>query len=185
MVRIIPRPEALTSTPNAYAGEVLTASFWNTNVRDNTDAIYQSIKRIAYISRTTTYNVNQTALASAADVFSSDLTFTADGTSAYRIEFYCAHVRTGTATSAATYVYLVDGSGNSLGILGDTQNNGASNSIQAPMFAAYYLTPSAGSVSLNVRAIYAAATGSLEFGVGGSGTNRIPGYFAVFGPSLT
>ena len=35
IVRIIPRREALTSTPYAFAGSVLTASFWNTQVRDN------------------------------------------------------------------------------------------------------------------------------------------------------
>ena len=35
IVRIIPRREALTSTLYAFAGSVLTASFWNTQVRDN------------------------------------------------------------------------------------------------------------------------------------------------------
>jgi hypothetical protein len=174
---------AWTTPGTAVAGDVLTAAFWNSNVRDNTNAIYGAIRRLGYQERTTVYTNSATTVASAANIFSSSITFTALGSVAYRVEFYCPLVETGNGVNAEARVHLVDGSGNDLGRISDTFQ-GASTQIGQSAHAVYYYTPSAGSVTLNMRGTRTVASGSLYAGTGGSG-QITPMWFAVFSPDLT
>jgi hypothetical protein len=180
---------AFTTPGTAVAGEVLTAAFLNTNLRDNTNALYDSVRRIAFTQRTTSYNVNATSVAGAGDVFTGGgatgaaLTWTADGTSAYRIEFFCPFVDTATNAGAAVSIHLTDGSGNDLGRIAIVGNADGSRNEDAAQFAVYYYTPAAGSRTINVRATRNVAGGLLACGAGGSGST-VPMFLAVFGPAL-
>lgn len=177
---------AFTTPGTAVAGDVLTAAFWNSNVRDNSDALYQSTKRITYIQRTTEYTSTATAVASASDVFSSDLSWTADGTSAYQIEFYCPFSYTGTILDNNLAVYLVNGSGTSLGIIalvGPSQVSGRRG--YSPIFAKTFYTPSAGTASINVRGVSTAGSDAGLVGGTATGTERVAMYLAVYGPDIT
>ena len=175
---------AWTTPSTAVAGSTLSAAFWNEQVRDNLNALYGPVRRIAHIERTTTYTVSATTLAAAADVFSSDLTFTADGTSKYLIEFYCQRFETGTANQFV-FVNLVDGSGTGLGSLAGVLN--VSSTTYAPAFARVFYQPAAGSFSINVRATKSGgADGAIYGGSGGTGaTSAFPMYLSVYGPPLT
>jgi hypothetical protein len=143
--------------------------------------------RLAYQTSTVTYAVNQTVLASASDIFSSDLTWVADGTSTYWIEFYSPLSGSGyTGTSAYTRIYLVNGSGADLGTIALTEVNGVSGQrAYGSVNVKFPYTPSAGSTSINVRAIYVNGdnTGILYGGAGGAG-NYVPMWCAVYGPAL-
>lgn len=176
---------AYTPPTTVTAGSVLTASRYNADVVENVSQIYNSIQRIGQQTRATDYTANQTALASAGDVFSSDITWTADGTSTYMIEFYCARVATGGAgAGAATQVHLVDGSGNDLGIIGIVVTPAAA-AMSAMMFARIPYTPASGSRSINVRAIYITSGNGLLYAASyGSGT-PVPMRLSVYGPDLT
>ena len=176
---------AWTTPSTAVAGSTeLTAALWNEQVRDNLNALYGPVRRIAHIERTTTYTVSATTLAAAADVFSSDLTFTADGTSKYLIEFYCQRFVTG-AADQFVFVNLVDGSGTGLGSLAGVLN--VSSTTYAPAFARVFYQPAAGSFSINVRATKSGgADGAIYGGSGGTGaTSAFPMYLSVYGPPLT
>jgi hypothetical protein len=163
---------------------VLTAAFWNTNVRDNSDALYQSIKRIGYQTRGTFgdgavnfFTVSSTTFASSAEVF-TDITWTADGTSAYIVEFFCPMVITG-ASADGIQVAICTGSGTNLGVVGEvySTSGGVSGS---PVHGRLFYTPAAGSASVNVRAKKASVNGALRFG-----GEYTPGYLAVYGANIT
>jgi hypothetical protein len=150
--------------------------------------LYNTIRRLGYVTRTTSYTVDQTVIASAPNLFSSSITFTADGTSSYLVEIYFPRVTppANTATYVEIDLYNVTSS-TGLGTVGFVQTNSATPEISTTVFAKYYWTPSAGSVTLNARAVRSAATvsGAIYCGTGGTGLAYMPGYLAVFGPDLT
>jgi hypothetical protein len=156
---------------------VLTASFWNTNVRDNTNELYGSIRRLAYQTRTSNYTTVVDNFAAAADYFTT-VTFTADGTSAYR--FY-AFVPTINTQAAGRYGYL------SLDI-NDVETGyvvaGNANAYYTSLIYDRYLVPSAGVKTVTFRAYH--FSGAVEFVAGtGTGGAYIPAWMAVYGPALT
>jgi hypothetical protein len=169
---------AWTTPGTATAGEVLTASFWNTNVRDNTDALYQSVRRLGYQQRTTTSTSTSTTFAGAADLFTTGITFTADGTSAYRIELFCS---TYDLSAAARDIWI----GLSIGgtETGRQQLFDVSSRTGGGLFTVRYVTPAAGSRTINFRHYHAGGATDLRAG-DGTGTNLPPIWMAVFGPSI-
>lgn len=163
------------------AGDVATAAAWNVITNDVIDheTRLQQLKRITYIERSTAYTVNQTAVASATDIFSSDLTWTATGAT-YVVEFFGL---VQTAATGFTKMILTDGGNNGLGAIG-VAYAGSQVTIQG-LFARKYYTPAAGTATINVRGIYATAgNGALNAG-DGTGTNDPIAFLAVYGPVLT
>ena len=175
---------AWTTPTTVSAGEVLTAARYNQDTVDNANALYQSIQRIAHIERTTNYTVSSTTVAGATDVFSSDLAWTAAGSTAYRIEFFCPYVDTATNAGSSISIHLVNGSGTDLGRMAQWGNADGSRHEDGAQFCVYYYTPSAGSTTLNIRALRGVANGALACGAGGIGDN-VPMFLTVFGPPLT
>lgn len=175
---------AWTTPGTAVAGDVLTAAFWNTQVRDNSLALYGSIKRLGLQTRgsggSDNYTISATSVASAADVFSSDISWTADGTSEYVIEFYCP-CATSPTNAVGSYISLVKGDGTLIGRLAEIY--AAGSGINIPVFVRYRYAPAAGSQTINIRAIKdsSASNGELRFG----GTNYAAGYLAIYGADIT
>ena len=175
---------AWTTPGTAVAGAVLEASFWNSNVRDNTNALYDSIRRLGFEQRTSNYSISSTTVAGAADVF-TDVTWTADGTSAYRIEAYFPFVESAQAANAFVEVWLVNGSGTGLGRLAYVgYADGTRSAAQGAVNPSYFYTPAAGSTSINIRIINFGGTGNASAGAGGAAAN-VPAFLAVYGPALT
>jgi hypothetical protein len=170
---------AWVTPTNVATGDVLTASKWNQDVVENTAQLYASQRRLAYQTRTSSLGSTATTVATASDIFSSDLTWTAAGSVTYWIEFYV--VRTQVAAGATYGSYsMVDGSGTDLGTVALMYTA----SLQVPMFVKVPYTPSAGSVSVNFRLITNAGTTNLIAGAGGAGAD-MPAWAAVYGPDLT
>lgn len=143
--------------------------------------------RLAYQTRTTDYAISSNTLAGAANVFASNLTWTADGTSTYWLELYTALIASGyTGISASNSVFLVNSSGTSLGQIAlSEKNNVAGERAYGSMFVKFPYTPSAGSTSVNIRIQYNSGdnTGTFYGGTGGVGT-YMPSWCAVYGPAL-
>lgn len=173
-------------TPTDVApGDAILASLYNQDVVANTNALYQSIQRLAYIERNSNYTVDQATIAAAADVFSSDLTITADGTSAYLFKLWIPNLTSGSSSGAQVVVSFVNGSGTDLGIIAnpDTKPSGAVQN-HVSLHAEFYYTPSAGSQSFNIRARRNVSNGTLTAGAGGAAT-FLPMWFAIYGPAQT
>lgn len=168
------------TTPATFtSGQILTAAQMNTNVRDNTNALYDSVKRLAY-DDTATF-VNSTAsLTGGNDVF-DDITFTAAGSTTYRVEVYLPYVATASNGGASLSIYLTDGGNNSISFLGYVGTGTGSYGALNPVYAIYYYTPTSGSKTLNVRATHAVAAGN----VGASTGENMQATIAVYGPALT
>ena len=148
-------------------------------------AIYQGVQRLAFGTRTTNYSISSTTLAGAADAFASDLTWTADGTSSYRIEAYWPFIESAQTANALIQMWLVDGSGTGLGRLGYVgYADGTRSGAQGAVNPSYFYTPAAGSTSINMRMIYENGPGNASAGAGGSAAN-VPAYLAVYGPTIT
>lgn len=131
---------------------------------------------VAFVQTTSDYITSATTVASATNMFASNATFIADG-SPYVVDFACGRIVTNSG-GPYTNVYLVDGNGNSQGMLGLVYPGGN----QGPGFFRLRYVPTAGSVvSLNVRAIvnttgnasYAAGTGGV------SSSSQIPSQLRV------
>jgi hypothetical protein len=124
---------------------------------------------VGRVNRTTNYTVDQTTIASAPDIFSSDITWVSDG-SPYLIEFFCPRYISANTNSSYINVFLVDGSGADLGQMGLLFNN-STTGLQFPVHLTYFYTPNSGvAASVNIRATYAAAaTNVLGGGAAGAG----------------
>lgn len=169
------------TTPSTWvAGAILTASQLNVNVRDNTNALYESQKRLSAGTRTTQYDFTALTVATSTDVFAADLSWTANGSSAYRIEFFCPRLVLG--GTAYAEVHLVNGAGTDLANLAVILTNG----LQIPLSLAFYYTPSAGAQTINVRGVTPGGGGTctLYGGVGGVGVSA-PMFLNIFGPDIT
>ncbi|CAB4187515.1 hypothetical protein UFOVP1158_28 [uncultured Caudovirales phage] len=162
-----------------------TGSTWVTLQDSTKPTPFQSIQRLAFQTRTTNLNIN-TTLALTGNLFSTSATFTAAGSTAYRIEVYAPIVGSSLTANDSTIVHLTDGSNNSLCRLSvHGSGNGAQNAY-SPLFAVYYYTPSAGTVTLNVSATTSSVIGTPAI-YAGAGTANVPApaTIAVFGPPLT
>jgi hypothetical protein len=170
---------AWTNPITYVSGAILTAAQLNTNVRDNTQALFDSVRRIDLKTRATNYTINQSALSSAGDVFSTDITFTADGTSSYVVEMHFPAVDNG-ATGNQMLFHFTDGGNNSLfGAVASVFSG--SGQVRASVFVRKYWTPTAGSQSLNVRAIFTGGAGTAFM----DPVSFSDAHLALFGPVLT
>ena len=180
---------AWTTPSTVVAGQTLSAAFWNEQVRDNQNALYQTIQRIAYIERTSDYSISATTISGSTELFASDLTFTADGTSAYLVEFYSPWIVQPSVQDSYLSIVLTDGGNNGRGTLAAIGGGTGANNVQAvraPCLARTYFTFSAGSVSLNIRGVVGSGTGVIRAGSGGTGVlSYFPAYLAVYGPALS
>ena len=174
---------AWTPPPTYTSNEILTAAEMN-DISGNLDALTAS-RRLGFESRATNYTANQSALASAADIFSSDITFTADGTVSYIVEFYCARVATGGAgAGAATEIHLVDGTGTDLGVMGIVITPAAAQTSMM-MCSRIRYTPAAGSRTINARAVFVTSGNGVLYAANyGTGT-PFPMTLAVYGPDVS
>lgn len=140
--------------------------------------------RLGYQSRTTAYGPGS-SIANAGDVFTSDITWTADGTSTYWIEFYCPFAYSGVAAGSTIELFLVDGSGNSLGRFHVLDQGDGTRRAYDSIFVKFPYTPASGSRSVNIRATYGTSSdAALSAGAGGAGV-EMPMWMAVYGPALT
>ena len=168
---------AYTAPSNVSTGDVLTATRYNADVVANMTALYGSVRRLAYQTRTSAYSVSASTTAAAADVFSADLSWTADGSS-FMVQWWFPYFDAGTAT--APRIVRVDGSGNDLGWL-----SVATTGITSIPQGTTWYTPAAGTATLNLRANNGGSgTGTIGMGSGASG-NYHPGWMAVWGPAIT
>jgi hypothetical protein len=171
--------------PASPPAPVPPAAFWNEQVRDNTDALYQSIRRIGHVTRGASgadnYTVSATTVGAAADVFSSDITWTADGTSSYLIEAFFPAVVIGATATSGVNILLVDGSGTEIARLSEQYQ--ANGEMVNPVNVRFYYTPAAGSRSINIRATRQTSNGTIRMG-GGAAPGYAPGLLSVFGPAI-
>jgi hypothetical protein len=166
---------AWTDPETFTAGRTLTAASMNAISGNLTATAYGNV--IGRVERTTAYAVNQTAIASAADIFASDVTWTADGTTAYLVEMFVPRADSGSGGFISYYV--TDGGSTALAAIGFT--GGTSGvSWDAPLLRWWY-TPASGSVTINARATYGTAAGTLYAGT--AGATQPAAYLAVFGPA--
>jgi hypothetical protein len=166
-------------------GDVLNAAEMN-DIGANLNAL-TGARRLGYQTRTTNYTADQTYanIASAADMFSSDITFTADGTSTYWVQFYCGRVLAPAVANAYSGLYLTDGGSTTRGLMAILFNN-ADVGFQLPCHARVPIIPSAGSFTINIRAT--ATLGSFTWGAGAGGAtefDNFPMWLAVYGPETT
>jgi hypothetical protein len=149
------------------------------------DNKFAQIRRLGYQTRTTNYSVSGGSYASASNIFTNNITFTADGTSAYKVEFFCPDAETGSSgSSARIFIHLSNAATNTdLGILSGIRGIISGTANQTIYATTYYVFP-AGTVTLNIRSSNQYATGTLNAGSGGAGT-YLPMWVAVYGPDIT
>ena len=168
-------------------GDAVTAADYNIMANDviDLDSRVTQLKRIGFTTRTTSYSIPSTTVPGAADAFASDVTWTADGTSSYRIESYWPFIESAQTANAYVELWLVDGSGNKLGRLAYVgYGDGTRSAAQGAVNPSYFYTPTAGSTSINIRMVVNTGTGNATAGAGGA-TDNVPAYLAVNGPTLT
>ena len=126
--------------------------------------------QVASVTRTSSYSVSATSVATAADVFSPSLTFVANGSDPYLIEFYCPHAASATTLNANANAWLTTGGSSDIGAIAVVGWGNGSAPIRCPVQTQYVYTPAAGLVTLNVRVTYGTATTTWFGGSGGGGS---------------
>lgn len=143
--------------------------------------VHMPFSRIGYTSRSSNYTINSATLGSMGDIFSSSITFTAAGSVSYWVEFYCARSDTGGVSGAINAIHLVDGSGNSLGIIAINGQSDGTVPATASLSVRIPYTPASGSRTVNARGVYQTAGNGTLY----AGSGYIDMYLAVYGPSTT
>jgi hypothetical protein len=173
-----------TNPETFTAGQTLTAASMNI-VSDNASALYASQRLLGYTRQTATGSVATTAAAPVNRLFSTGVTFTADGVSAYMVEVDIPYVITATNAGAYVVLYLCDSTGtvyatsggNALGF--SSQGNGTQAGLGS-FFARFRWTPTAGSKTVNIGATHAVAAGAI-----GSTAATMLASLAIYGPDIT
>jgi len=169
-------------TPGTVAaGDVATAAAWNVITNDviDVDSRITQIKRLGYVERTTQSDSSASTFAAGTNLFATDITFTADGTSAYRIEFFGGP---GDTQAGGRDIYLA------LSVSGTETGRfhifDVSSRLGVQIACVRYLTPTAGSKTINFRHLSGGTLTTIRSG-NGTGTNQFPMFMAVYGPDLT
>lgn len=168
---------AWSTPPDKSAGDQFTEAMWDDYVKGNTEHLYNSIQRLALVTATSNASAN-TTFATAANVFSTDATFTADGTSAYVVEVCIPLAETGAVAGAFMDIKLRGNSNADLGILARISRPTTTQAQSGNVYAKVFYTPSAGSTSLNVRGV--CSSGGTMYGSLGFAMT-----LAVYGPETT
>lgn len=168
-----------TTPGTAVAGDVLTAAFWNSNVRDNLNDHESRFKSYGTaVTKTSNTTSTATTFAAASNLFASNLTFVADGTSAYIVEFNSPLVFTNSATQV---IVSLGNSGTELAIMGLAV---LATNAGVPFNCRFLWTPTAATYVLNIR-FYLSGSGPTATIYGGSGTGGagtyMPSYLRVTG----
>lgn len=166
------------TTPETFtAGQTLTAASMNL-INGNVSALYAPVQRLGYQERTTDYTTTTNLYASASDVFTTGITFTADGTSRYRVVFWASTVDT-TASGRDLYLSLnIDGTET-----GRTNNFDVSSRSGYTLYIERWHVFTSGSRTINFRGVHGGGAVSMRAG-NGTGTNAPPMWMAVYGPPL-
>ncbi len=167
---------AFTTPGTAVAGDVLTAAFWNSNVRDNTDALYGNVRRLAY--QTSTSNQTTTTSFATAPNLVSDATFTANGTSSYLVEVYIPLAETG-GTNGSYIDIRFDIDNVDIALISRITRSEGTNASSASVFARFFYTFASGSRAVNMRPVHVGTAGTVY------GTQGLPIALAIYGPPLT
>lgn len=152
---------------------------WGTELNDfllvGHDSAGKNLTReLAYAQFTSSVTVNATSSASPNDVVSSGA-LTYDGSTRVCIEFFAPIVGTGATGGSAVTVALWDASSEGPRL---ATRQGASQ--QGPIYARFFLTPSAASHTYRVRAWRDISNGTIFAGDGvGAEPEFVPGYIRV------
>ena len=141
-----------------------------------------SLVRLAYQTRATNYTISATTWAAAAELF-TDVSWTADGTSAYVVEVLSGINFYAGSTGYNVYISLGTGSGTELVTMAQK-----ADPPRAPIgLFKYFYTPSAGTATLNVRAWKegGGSDGTIEIAAGSGRAVAGLAYIAVYGPQTT
>jgi len=162
-------------------GDAVTAAAHNIIV-DDVIAHQASLVRLAYQTRATNYTISATSWAAAAELF-TDVSWTADGTSAYVVEVLPGIAWIAGSTNYNVYMSLGTGSGTEL----VTMIQKAGQDRDSIGLFKYFYTPSAGTATLNVRALKESggSDGTIEIAAGSGRTVAGLTYIAVYGPQTT
>lgn len=162
-----------TNPETFTAGQTLTAASMNA-ISDNTEAL-QLARVLGYVQRTT---VKSSSSSTADNVFTTDVSITADGTSAYRVEWFFAYADTSTAAVPRLVLEHTDTAGTKyLWVSVSTTN------IIQQTRGAVYVTPAAGTFTTNM-AMTNGGSGGWTLGMGTGVDTYAPGWLAVYGPTV-
>lgn len=153
---------AWTAPATATVGQVLTASFWNQQVRDNMKELW---RELAYVEFTAPVSITSTNEAAPTDIVSTG-SITVAGVPIL-IEFYCPSL----AETTSTTVNLWEGSTN----LGRICVAGASGEAQGQRRR----TPTAGSKTYKASGWETSGSGTATAGAGGAAA-YVPGFIRVW-----
>jgi len=178
---------AFTTLGTVAPGDVLRANSGTAaynNVIGNIGTLYETVRRIGLTTRTSDYSTSATTVGAATNIFSAGITFTADGTSTYRVEFASSRILQPAANDSYLTIVLHNGTAGlgSIAFVG----SGVSSAVSAPVQRTAFIQFSAGSVTLNARGVVNTGTGVVAGASGGTAAlSYFPAYLAVYGPVLT
>lgn len=131
---------------------------------------------LAYMEYTGDVSITATTEGTANTVVTAGA-FTADGSSAYMVEFFAVGARPDIAVANRSLVFALYLDGSSIGRIGIV-NSQATNPATQPVVVRRRLILASGSRTFSVRGFVSAGTGLVSASTGGVG-NNVPGYVRV------
>lgn len=166
-----------TPKTDFVSGNILTAAQMNA-IGNNLLALYGPVQRLGFQTRTTSHASSSTTFAGASNLFTSDISFTADGSSAYRVILWAPTLDMGAAGRDSFVALNLSGTET-----GRMNNFDVSSRSGFPFYLERWITPAAGSKTINFRHYHAGGATTLVAG-DGTGTNAPTMWMALYGPAL-
>ena len=163
---------AYVAPSTVSSGDAVTAANHNIIVND-VIALREASTYVGTQTRATGYTCTSTTVAGAADVFASDITFTAVSGKLYAFELSGQHWFA-PSTSSNCDVYLVNGSGTALYRMAFLRSAGGT--IWCPLNLKHLYAAGSGSVSFNIRGVSSSSDAVLD-----PGTDQVL-RFTIYGP---
>ena len=132
---------------------------------------------VAYAEFTSDVSITATTEGTANTIVTAP-SFTADGVSAYLIEFYSVAVEPNSAVAGRSVGLWLYQDGASIGSIGTALSQVASITYYATMVARRRIMPAAGTHTYSIRGSCSAVSATVHAGVGGIGANT-PGYIRI------
>lgn len=155
-----------TAVPNRLTTDPVVNTDWNTYVAANFTEV-EARKETDYVEVTTATTTISATTAATANTIITGTTFTPDGASKYRFEFYCPDVTVGANASGNSIIFHLYENSTNLGRIG-VLSTGGTTSLDSPVFVRREFTPTNASKTYSVRAHRTNANCTINAGAGGA-----------------
>lgn len=161
---------AWTAPRSWVTGELVTASMFNVELRDNFRELWHDVDHTAV---TSPVSITSTSSGTPTSVISGASTSGWDGSKPALIEFFCPQVEWSDGNAGDVLTFLLFEDSTDKGRIAQLRTNSVSNRLAGPVKGEARLTPASGSHTYSVKAYRSGAAANTAANAGAAGSDTL------------